>query len=241
MNTRTGFTRKKVESLTLGEKLKKIRQEYHITLGEVTKNTGIPVKHLERLEGGRYDELPSDVYVRGFLRSYGRFLGADEVALIKRYERERGVYANLKQEADPRSAREAFRLPRFVVTPKVLASVLVGMLVLGGFLYLYREYQAFVSAPYLVILEPANGSAVDGGSVSVRGRTDKEATLTINRQPTLINADGEFSEVIRLQPGLNTLVISAVNKFKKEAIETLTLRADYGDAAPASVGDGTNP
>ena len=232
MNTRTGFTRKKVESLTLGEKLKKIRQEYHITLGEVTKNTGIPVKHLERLEGGRYDELPSDVYVRGFLRSYGRFLGADEVALIKRYERERGIYTNLKQEPDPGSVREAFQLPRFVVTPKILASVFVGMLVLGGFLYLYREYEAFVSAPYLVVLEPTNGLSVEGGSVSVRGRTDKEATLTINKQPTLINADGEFSEVIRLQPGLNTLVITSVNKFKKEQTETLTIQANYGDSLP---------
>lgn len=225
---RTGFTRKKVESLTLGEKLRKIRQEYHITLGEVAKHTGIPVRHLERLESGRYEEMPSDVYVRGFLRNYARFLGADEDVLIRLYERERNIHANLQPEESSRSwSKEGFRLPRFVVTPRVFAIGASAVLVFGGFLYLYREYEAFVSAPYLVIIEPADGAIIEGSTTYVRGRTDREAKLTINRQPTIVNGGGEFSELVRLQPGVNTLTITSVNKFDKEKTEAIVVQANY--------------
>lgn len=229
---RTGFTRKKVSSLTLGEKLRKIRQEYHITLGEVARQTGIPAKHLERLENGRYDEMPSEVYVRGFLRSYARFLGADEEVLIRLYERERGIYANLQPDNSRAVPRQGFRLPRFVVTPRVFALAFGTLFVLAGFLYLYREYEAFVSAPYLVIIEPADGSVVEGGSVYLRGRTDPEATLTINRQPTLVNGKGEFLELVRLQPGINTLTIVSINRFEKEEVRTLTVQSSTDTGPP---------
>lgn len=231
MNTRVGFTRKKVESLTLGEKLKKIRQDYHINLGEVTKQTGISVKYLTLLENGEYEALPSDVYVRGFLRSYARFLGADEEALVKCYERERNIYTNLQPEEDISGKREAFRLPRFIITPRVFAGLGILLVLSGGFWYLYREYTAFVSAPYLVVLEPSTGAVIDGSSVVVRGKTDSEATLTINQQPVVVNGEGEFSELIRLQPGVNTLTLLSKNKFDKEQAETITVQVNESPAA----------
>lgn len=237
MNTRIGFTRKKVESLTLGEKLKKIRQEYHITLGEVAKQTGISVKYLTLLEAGDYQALPSDVYVRGFLRSYARFLGADEEALVKCYERERNIYTNLRQGDAAPKKREVFRSPRFIVTPRVLIGLLVGMLLLGGFWYLYREYQSFVSAPYLVIFEPSNGAVIDGSSVIVRGRTDSESMLTINQQPVVVNGAGDFSELIRLQTGVNTLTVLSKNKFQKEQAVTLVLQVNDTSAAETNMNE----
>jgi len=55
------------------------------------------VKYLEYLENGQYEKLPAEVYVRGFLRSYARYLNIDEQALVKLYERERNIQANLSQ------------------------------------------------------------------------------------------------------------------------------------------------
>jgi cytoskeletal protein RodZ len=237
MNTRVGFTRKKVESLTLGEKLKKIRQDYHINLGEVAKQTGISAKYLTLLESGEYESLPSNVYVRGFLRSYARFLGADEEALVKCYERERNIHENLQPEDVTSKKREVFRLPRFIVTPRVLIGFGVIIVLLGGFWYLYREYTAFVSAPYLVILEPNTGAVIDGSSVVVRGKTDSEATLTINQQPVTVNGEGEFSELIRLQPGVNTLTLLSKNKFDKEQSETITVQVNETPAPEPEIGN----
>ena len=100
----SGFTRKKVESLTLGEKLRKLRTDFRMSLQDVSKATRIQVKYLESLENGAYEQLPADVYVRGFLRSYARYLNVDERAMIKLYDRERNIKVNLGQE-DRKSTR----------------------------------------------------------------------------------------------------------------------------------------
>ena len=47
-----GFTRKKVGSLTLGEKLQKIRAEYRVDLADVARETGVRREYLEYLERG---------------------------------------------------------------------------------------------------------------------------------------------------------------------------------------------
>ena len=70
-----GFTKKNIETLTLGEKLKKLRSERRISLGDVSRNTKIQIKYLEFIEEGAYDKLPADVYAKGFLKSYAEFLG----------------------------------------------------------------------------------------------------------------------------------------------------------------------
>lgn len=45
------------------------------TREHVARITRIPMRTLENLEDGRWSELPADVFVRGFLRSYARCVG----------------------------------------------------------------------------------------------------------------------------------------------------------------------
>lgn len=235
----TGFTRKKVASLTLGEKLKKIRSEYRISLNEVYKNTKIQVRYLEYLENGEYEKLPPDVYVRGFVRSYAHFLGADENVLVKLYERERNIQKNLKKEhfhqEDP---KRKFSLPKFVITPGALVGSGIFVLVLGSFFYLYREFRAFAAVPYLVVVEPADGQVIEGSETYVHGKTDKSVRLFINDQPTLVRDDGSFSERVSLQPGLNTLTIAALNTFEKEERKVVTVQARYEVPQTEAVAEG---
>ena len=65
-----GFVKKSVGTLTLGEKLAKIRKDKRLSLNEVSRLTGVQTKYLEFLEWGEFEKLPADVYVKGFLRSY---------------------------------------------------------------------------------------------------------------------------------------------------------------------------
>lgn len=230
-----GFTRKKVASLTLGEKLKRIRNEYRISLNEVAKNTKIQLRYLESLENGEYEKLPPDVYVRGFVRSYAHFLGADENVLLKLYERERNIQKNLKKEHFQESRNERFPLPKVVITPRILVSAVIVVTVLGSCFYLYREFQLFASVPYLAVLEPADGGIVEGSELYVRGKTDKESRLSINDQPTLVRDDGTFSERVNVQPGQNTLTVVAVNQFGKEERKVVTVQAHSGDLSGSRV------
>jgi len=201
-------------------------------LGEASRSTRIQVKYLEYLEEGTYDKLPVDVYVRGFLRSYAEFLGVDEKILVRLYEKENEIKKNLEKrkndgKKNPLSSRETINVSSFVFTPKIMAIGLVALLIVGGFFYLYKEIGAFASTPRLVILSPDKNYVTSGNSVTVEGVTDRDARLFLNGQPILVADDGKFREDVTVQSGANVINIKAVNKFDKEATETLTVQSNY--------------
>ena len=221
-----GFTRKKVESLTLGEKLKKLRGDFRMSLVDVSKSTRIQVKYLEFLENGEYEKLPADVYVRGFLRSYARYLNIDEQALVKLYERERNIRENLGHDMSKKTS--SFLPPAsIVITSRSLIFVLIGMLLFGAFFYLYREFRSFGSEPLLVVLSPENNSVVESDEVIVSGKTDRGAQVTINGQGVFVDGEGAFSEKLVLQPGQNGVSLRTTNRFHKEKTAVLSVEARY--------------
>lgn len=62
---------------TVGRTLKKAREEKNLSLDEVSRATKIRKEFLIAIEEDRMDALPGDVFARGFIRSYGDFLGVD--------------------------------------------------------------------------------------------------------------------------------------------------------------------
>ena len=228
-----GFTKKSVGTLTLGEKLKKLRADKRISLGEVAKSTKIKAAYLEYLEEGDYDALPADVYVRGFLRSYADFLGVDARILIRFYDKEKGIKKNLdKEKIIDLKEKKSINISSFVFTPQKIIVFAVAMIALTGLFFLYREVNSFASAPSLVVLSPSNNSEVDGNSVYVKGVTEKDAALFINGQPILVSDDGRFGENLTLRSGLNNISIKSVNKFNKEAVKNIIVKSNYVDTTP---------
>jgi cytoskeletal protein RodZ len=234
-----GFVKKKVESYTLGEQLKRMRSEGRITIHEVSRETKVPVKYLEMIEEERYESLPPDVYVKGFLRSYADFLGVDRKKLINLYSRERDIKNNINGNGKPKNPTKNKRVTNFVVTPKIFTAAVVILVILGGFLYLYNEIGRFAAIPRLVLTQPAsNEENIDGNSITVVGFTDEDAKLTINGQPVVVNDKGEFRENILLQKGLNTLSIKSVNRFNKEATQVVNVKSNYDNSQTASDNNG---
>src|SRR3954469_756837 len=56
-----------------------------MSLDDVAKVTKIQPRILERLEAGKLDGLPAEVFVRGFVRSFARCVGLDEREALQRY------------------------------------------------------------------------------------------------------------------------------------------------------------
>src|SRR5690606_30823040 len=65
--------------------LREQREASQLSLEEISRVTRIPQRSLERLEAGRFEELPADVFVRGFLRSYADCVGLDAEDAVRRY------------------------------------------------------------------------------------------------------------------------------------------------------------
>lgn len=227
----SGFIKKSVGTLTLGEKLKKLRSERRTSLAEVSKYTLIQIKYLEYLEEGDYKKLPADVYVKGFLKNYADFFGVEENVLIRLYEKERGIKKNLEKKPSGKNKSELnpLNISSFTLTPRMVIIAVAALAVFGGFFYLYKEVGSFASKPRLVILSPQANSTVSENKVLLEGVTDRDVKLSINNQPVLVNDEGRFRENLVLQKGENIINVKAVNKFEKVADESLVVKADWQD------------
>ncbi len=73
-----------------GSALKLERDRRGLSLLEVARISRVPFKSLEALEDGRFDDLPGDVFSRGFLRSYARVLQVEPTPLLEAFEQLRG-------------------------------------------------------------------------------------------------------------------------------------------------------
>ena len=60
--------------VTLGAYLRAIREAKGSSLEDMARSTRVGIRHLEALEEGRLGDLPSPVFVRGFIRAYCSFL-----------------------------------------------------------------------------------------------------------------------------------------------------------------------
>lgn len=76
---------------SIGRFLRKRRETRAMSVEEVSRATRIPIASLERLENDRFDDLPGEVFVRGFLKSYARALGLPVDEVMARYSASRRV------------------------------------------------------------------------------------------------------------------------------------------------------
>jgi transcriptional regulator with XRE-family HTH domain len=68
----------------LGHVLREAREARGLTLAQVQEKTRISARFLDALETGKYEQLPTPVHTRGYLRNYARFLELDPKPLLDR-------------------------------------------------------------------------------------------------------------------------------------------------------------
>jgi transcriptional regulator with XRE-family HTH domain len=76
---------------SIGGRLRAERELLGMSLEEISRATRIPVLSLERLEADRFDDLPGEVFVRGFLRAYARTVGIEADEVLAHYTSARRV------------------------------------------------------------------------------------------------------------------------------------------------------
>ena len=75
----------------VGDILRGEREKQGLTIEDIARETSIRDIYLEAIEKGDYDALPGDVYAKGFIRNYSRFLQIDGDALLDKYDEERNI------------------------------------------------------------------------------------------------------------------------------------------------------
>lgn len=77
--------------VSIGAYLRRERELRQVSLEELVQSTRIPLRTLQYIEEDRFDELPGEVFVRGFLKSVATALGLNPLDVLRRYEAERAV------------------------------------------------------------------------------------------------------------------------------------------------------
>lgn len=66
----------------IGTILKKARQKKALTIQEIAKKTQISLTQLQALEEGDDSKLPAKVYIKGFIKSYGKTIDFDTQPML---------------------------------------------------------------------------------------------------------------------------------------------------------------
>lgn len=75
----------------VGQYLRQRREEKQMSIEELSRATRVPASSIERIEADQFDELPGEVFVRGFLKSYARAVGVPPDEVLARYTASRRV------------------------------------------------------------------------------------------------------------------------------------------------------
>ncbi len=76
-----------------------------------------------------------------------------------------------------------------------------------------RVYSIFYKneKPKLEIIEPNDGFITNNYEVTIKGKTDKEVFVKINNSPIVVDSQGNFQSIIKLNEGENQITIKATD------------------------------
>jgi cytoskeletal protein RodZ len=73
---------------TLGEELRRKREERGITLAEISESTRIGTRFLKAIETDNFSTLPGGIFTRSFIRAYAKQVGMNEDEAINLYQQQ---------------------------------------------------------------------------------------------------------------------------------------------------------
>jgi cytoskeletal protein RodZ len=76
---------------SIGSYLRRTREGHAMSVGEIARATRIPTNAIERIEADHFDDLPGEVFTRGFLKAYARAVGLSPDEVLARYTAARRV------------------------------------------------------------------------------------------------------------------------------------------------------
>lgn len=201
---------------TVGLILKEARLAKGCSLEQAEADTKIRANFLDALERDDYNQLPSPLYAKGFVKNYSEYLGLNSATVLAFFRRQNEDIP--KTSIFPKGVAEPLNKSGMRLTPgRFLALTILGCVALFLF-YLGFQYRRLSEPPRLVIESPKDKAVTIDRKIDVMGKTDPDATVFINGVSLIVQSDGRFFDQITLEPGVNQLTISATSRYGKSTI-----------------------
>ena len=164
---------------SVGEFLKRERELRQITLQEVAEGTKISIRRLRSIEADQFDDLPAEVFVRGFIKSYAEYIGIEPSDAILRLEE------NMPQEElDIKGVRKLSSAHTDIKrsgSPLLLAAaVAAALLILAAAWFFFQNQQ--ISIPGLSEISRPQGPGQNSSSVAVPPATEAGPQILLEQE-----------------------------------------------------------
>ncbi len=114
----------------LGERFRTAREARGLSLSDVAEQIRIRALYLAAIEDERWNAIGAAVYIRGFLRTYARFLGIDPEEAVAAFNRTQPAPPAASQAPEPaRDAGSSRRGPLLIWIASAVAVLLIGFVV----------------------------------------------------------------------------------------------------------------
>ncbi len=200
--------------ITVGEILKKKRLKKKLSFKVIEKKTKIRAKYLKALEENDFKKLPPAPFVKGFIKNYAKFLKLNSKNLLAVFRRD--YDEGKKGQIIPRSVARPLPQSKFDFTPQIALIAILAFVLICLTVYLGWQYLTFITSPRLEVKSPQKDEKINQRKITVSGKTDKDATLTINGQVTTLTEKGNFEYQLTLQEGINNIIIESTKKNGKK-------------------------
>lgn len=197
---------------TVGEILKKARSEKNLSLENIASETRIALRYLQAIEEGNYQHLPAAAFTKGFIQNYAKAVDLNPQNILAIFRRD--YDQDDRGRIIPRGLTEPVRAPINFFNPTtttIALSVTLGIIILAFFI---RQITIFISAPNITVTEPKEFAQVTS-PITVKGKTQTQASLTINNRIVNVDSEGNFTTEVNLPEGEHTLIITASSRSKK--------------------------
>jgi len=185
-----------------GDLVSSARKKKKLSLEKISQDLVIRKEHLQALESENWSQLPEPAFIKGYIKSYAEYLGLDPeytLALYRRDFDERKYPEVLKRKKEK----------RFFITPNKITNSIFALAILSFLIYILIQYSSLFSSPKLEITNPKDDVTISVPAIQIEGKTEKEATVSINGEFVAINSSGNFSHQYMLKEGKNTIEIVA--------------------------------
>lgn len=208
------FMIRKIEhaGASFGQKLKALRRDRGMNVAQAAEATYIHPRIISAMEADQFHKLPEPIYTRNFLRNYVRYLGGDEHYFLQCFEDAHGTCDLVDPMLLP---REKVRRAHFLVTPRIIKSVLLAGVACLVLVYLGFEVRRILIPPVIEIASPTDGLTTGSAMITVTGKVFEQAEVIVNGEKILINKDGTFAADVDLDRGLNLITVEAKKRYSK--------------------------
>ena len=126
-----------------GERLQKGREEKGWPASQVAEELKIPAPFIDAIEHSQFEKLPSNMFARGYIRSYARLLGLDPDELITSFDHYTGDSRQNVPALTEGSDEKTNRYVSSVISISGCLTVIAALLVVGFSYYIWGDKEAF--------------------------------------------------------------------------------------------------